>query len=815
MFEFFGNDKMNARNYFGGTGQAPEFRQNQFGGSIGGPIRRDKDFFFAAVEEMRFINGQSFVSTVPTQYQHDHPGDFSDIGGPVIPSAQQDPVGLKYFDLYPAPTGSGTVNNFQYHPNQTQFITTLDTRIDHHFANGDTLFGYYDYNPASTYVPGMLPSKSGVQPGGGIFAGPSKTTSQGVLVDYLHNFTPSLLLSLKTGYARINIQTQNLNAGSNVSSSFGIANANDPGLQNTSGLTPLYVIGYGFLGDSIFLPIQNTNNSYQLQGSVSYVKRDHNLKIGSSLIRRQINFLQTAFPTGFFILVPLPPYYNSLVNLVEGTPLEVERQNLLLKQGVRTWEMGGYAQDDWRVTSKLTLNIGLRFDLFTPLTQSHNQYANFDPQTATVLVAGKTTSSTLGVKTDYTNFAPRLGFEYQVFPQTVIRGGFGISYFPQDVRGEADNLNPPFSFNYSAFFPSFESGLPKPVQVDVSTIATNPQVTNLTYKPSNYTTGYLLQSNLFVQQRVRQYTVTAGYVTNKGYRMAWDTDSNRPAPNGPVASGTPPPPTVYAAKLPHVTGIDTTTTKGVFSYNSLQGSVERSFAGGLRLNLNYTLAHSLSNTYIGSAAYAIYGLLPSKPSYDYGNGALDIRQRVAGFAGWELPSGKDWKGARALIASGWQVNLLGYWQTGLPFTATESISPGGGFGINLPGVTQDRPNAVKGVKMAAAKPSLAQWFNTSAFSAPALGTAGNESNNQLFGPHDRRVDVSLFKDFSIRESATLQFRAEFFNITNTPNFAAPNNNITGYDANNIATQAGGFGTISSTALNERPRQAQLAMKLTF
>lgn len=387
-YEFFRNDIFDARDFFAKVGvtKKPEYRQNQFGGSIGGPIVKDKTFFFADVEDLRIIQGlSSGLKTVPTLYEEQHPGDFSDINGPVVPSASLDPVGLAYFKLFPTPNipGAGVVNNFESAPNETQYALSLDGRIDQHFRNGDLLSGRYTYNNVHTTIPTPFPEVSidgaNVLPGGGSFGyfGPSITKAHGFQLNYVHVFSPSLLLESKAGYSRIDIDTVNPNTG-NISSTFGLINVNTPIAPETGGLMPVgfNTGGYTGLGDSPYIPILDVNNTFQYMGALTYTRGAHNIKMGAGIIRRQLNYFQSPYPLGYVHFSNKTG--NSLEDMLTGMAFGYQRGNLLIKPGYRGWEPDEYMQDDWRINRGLTLNLGVRYEISTAFTEAHNRYANFD-----------------------------------------------------------------------------------------------------------------------------------------------------------------------------------------------------------------------------------------------------------------------------------------------------------------------------------------------------------------------------------------------------------------------------------------------------
>lgn len=627
-YEYFRNDIFDALDYFASpTLPKAEYRENIFGGSIGGPIRKNKTFFFGDVEANRTIQGQLSVNTIPTLFEEQNPGNFSDIGGPVVPAGAITPVGLAYFKMYPKPTGSGSILNYTSQPNKTQYSTSTDDRIDHHFSDKDSLFARFGYNPVSTVIPGALPptqvSGATVYPNGTLFSGPSNTTATNIQADYIHIFDPNLVLELKTGYTRINIHTYPLNHGVDWASKLGMGNTYQT--PDSIGLPYMWMLAgdYASIGDGIFVPIFDTNNTYQYNGAISYARSSHNIKAGAALARRELNYFQDEWsPQGGFTFMPFGAYSNSLANLLSGNPLFSERGADLAHQGLRTWEPSVYVQDDWHTRSWLTLNLGLRWETYTPITDAHNQYANFDVSTLKVLVAGKDTSRTGGVATDFTDFSPRLGFAANINHSTVLRGGFGLSYYPPVMQTQVENVNPPFSYVCFPCGGTTFPNLPTP-----SSDATNPTgtVSTLAMGMKN---AYVRQFNLFVEKQIGATSISIGGVGTQGRRALYLRNDDQPLPPG---AGNPTPAYVYATQLPGVTDIQYVDNSGVTNYYAFEAVVARQVSHGLSTNANYTWSHGLSNSIqSASSTTNTYALITNNPMYDYGNSPIDVAIALLG-----------------------------------------------------------------------------------------------------------------------------------------------------------------------------------------
>ncbi len=835
LYEFFRNDLTDARNFFATTSalsHKPELRQNQFGASLSGPIIKDKTFFFVDYEGFRRIDGNNsvFITTVPTLAEQQTPGYLGDIinpftGTPVanVPTASIDPTTLAYFKLFPLPNQAGAINNFLYNPSSSLTSDIGDFRIDHHFSASDTVFARYSYNRTNSFSPPSFPNANGVAAGGALQGnGYGNIVTNNGAAGYTHIFTSSLLMDLRMAYSLFNLNTRTINQGHNYNDQapYLIPNANE--CLQCSGLATVYPVGYGGLGDSVTEPGTTVEHNTQFAGTVTYVHGRQTFKMGGSLIRRNFSSVSPIYPKGAFIfptvaVAAAKVYQPSLQNLLTGAPYQVLRQAFNSTPYDRTWEPSAYFQDNWRATDHLTFNMGLRYDLFTKFNEKNNNFANFDLGSLTLI-----DNATGNIQNAYKDFSPRFGFDATIAPGTVLRGGFGLTFFVSDSTNTTVLNNPPLGFNYSGISRTALSKTGAPAVVAQSTTTANLSgalVSRGLHEPD----GYLEQFNLLLQKDFHGTVFTAGYVAELG-RHIFDQVPNidLPAPSGTATT----PALVYAAKLPNVTSIDFVGNFGKSSYDSFQTSVERRVSHGLTANINYTYAHTLDDVFQifdgdGSVTMAGFGLAPSQISkYDYGNSPIDLRSRIAGFFSYDVPFGKSGSHLYQKVAGGFRFNGIGFWQTGTPFTVTSAVVGANSLAtVNLPLVTYDKPNVVAPVH---GSHSLNQFFNTAAFAQQAVGTLGNESRNQVFGPNLRRGDLSLFKVIPIRDALHLELRAECINFTNTPNFAQPNHVIAQYGtiANAAlggapATTAGGFGSITNTVFNYSGRQFQFAARFSF
>jgi hypothetical protein len=789
-FEFVRNDMFDAKNFFAAPGANKKYRQNQFGGSLGGPIIRDKAFFFGDYEGMRIVQAQTFVSTVPTLYELEHPGDFSDIGGPVLTSSEISPIALKYFKLYPKPNLPGRVNNFTYSPNRTQRSDSFDLRFDYNFSDRDRFFARSSFNDVMTRTPDSFPEVNGISPGGSSVSYPGTSPQRAfqLALSHTHMFAGNSVLELRAGYTRINNASYPVNYGKDLGTQFGIVGANISPF--TMALPQMAITGYTGFGNSSWVPLIDLDNVFHYSGAMTTTRGLHTFKYGAALVRRQIYNLQNAYGPGYFSFTTNPTPF-AMANFLRGVPYSVQRRVVLSPYYYRTWEPSFYVQDDWRATRWMTLNIGLRYDIFTPLTDaSHStQFSCFDPVQAKILVAKQDgVSPTCNVKTDYGSLAPRFGFAITLDKDTVLRGGYGMSFFRDTTGPGTAFANPPNASWYA----------PNPLSVTLSTPLPSPAGVFMGSTMSGYQSDFknarANQFNLNLQRSFKGNVVSVGYVGAYVRRLRLVPNINLAPPSTlPFATRRP-----YYSRLPNVTDIAMVSSFGGTNYNAMLWTVERRLSAGLTFSANYTWAHSTGDfqSYSSGGSYTA-PIISEWRKLEWGNTDLDIRHRVAIMLNYALPFGRNLKGLAGGIVKGWRVNAIEVWQTGNYFSVVNS-SPRSGTGVG-----SDRPDMLRDATLD--NPTLQKWFDTTAFQPQALGTIGSEGRNPLIGPRFRHFDLSFAKDFQIQERYTLQARFESFNLTNTPNFSNP--------AATYGTAT--FGTISSTKPGSTPRDLQFALRFLF
>ncbi len=885
LFEFLQNSYFNAKNPFVPAGSTtPEQRQNDYGGSLGGPIFKDKTFFFGSAEGFRLVQAALTPSTssVPTAAQEQNPQAVVAADRYIPAGTPLSPIALNLLKLFPAPNLPGVANNYSFDPKQTNYAYSIDGRIDHQINANNTIFARYTSNHVDAYVPTNLPpvvvNGVTIDPGNGQygFGGPAHDLAYNAQLNYTHIFTPSLLMELKAAYTRIDNLSNSPNSGSNAATAVGFPSNIDFGPQST-GLSLINVASFAPLGDSNFVPIHDTTNTYQLSGIVTYTHGTHSVRAGAELIRRQARNEQSSNSVGN-INFGLPQDANdtnsNLATFLVGAFTGEGRNIDLYTPNYRSWEPGFLVQDTWRATSNLSLVYGVRYDIYTPFTEADGRISNYDPANHVLLVpaAGynflksqganltgiQSSTNTAGLQTNYGNVAPRLGFAYTARPGTVVRGGFGLAFFPGNYTSNASLKNAPFNAVYSPSVNGTPCQSTLAVQIENNYNTANPtkavtvlpacsgagQTNTLSQGipvPSpqalnspnlslgdnvalNFRTSYVEQFNFLVEQQIGKNVFTIGYVGQNGRHLpATLNDINVPDPHTAVI-GKQLTVRPTATILPGLGGVGEYYSIGTSSYNSLQTAFQRRLSAGLTINANYTWSHAIDDvTDLSLEGQEGWGNLDPFDIKDFETGSsdLDLRNRWAFSATYDLPFFQKGPALEKLALGGWHSNAIWIWNSGSPFSITDNYTGLGNSVYGGIGGGPTRPLQVANPKTNGHQ--INQWFNPLAFVVPQPGQFGNTGRNSLTGPQFQHFDLSLFKDFALYERFNLEFRAESFNLTNTPAYFVPNNqndhattNAVGtYNAAGQVVPGNGFAQIVSTHPSYTPRGLQFALKLKF
>ena len=843
-FEFFRNSDLDARNYFD-PHQIPAFHQNQFGASLGGLIIRNRTFFFVDIQKSYTIQGQSFLQTVPTTAEVG--GDFSKLssvlynpystttsggvttrvpfGGNIISPNLISKIGQAIMNLYPAPNLPGAANNFSFNPPRTLAPIAGDIRVDHRFSDADNAFVRFSNSTSGNIVnPGYFPQFSG----GPIFPGNYSSNGDQTVIGYTHVFSPTFLAEFRAGYSRLDNTGVNFNQGSDFMDKIGIPGIDGYGYQ-WQAVGVFSITGASTVGGTGNIPFVKATNNKQVSWHFNWIHDRHSIKWGYDLFRRGMNTVQMAAPSGSFSFTgqftqnPASPggtgsgLADALLGLDASASLSVWQET-----GTRRWEHGLYVQDDYRVTNKLTLNFGLRWELATPWTEIHNRLANFVPALDNVFPVGTSQipQNTM-YNANYLNFEPRFGAAYQLGSKTVIRAGFGLFYdFTSESVNSLGNNNAPFAGNLSitnnVTATNLTTGITPlsagflPYQPIGNFITAG---TSVSYFPRNDPDAMIMQRSVSLQQQLTSDTVlTVAYVGTEGEHLTIYPNINQPVP-GPGGAA--------ARRLYPVFSSITEISHGEStSYNALQVTGERRFSHGLAFLASYAWGHSIDITST-TAGGGVQNPLCEK--CDRGPSDFDIRHSLVLSWSYELPFGKGkafgnaWNKPMDYVFGGWKFNSIDTFQSGSPFTVNSGTNTeGSGGGTQRANVVGDYHIPNQGPSPTA---NAVVWFNPAAFGAPAPFTYGNSGRNLIVGPGTNEIDLSLFKNIPLplREGMRLEFRSEVFNLFNKPQFDNPNES--GATAGAATVGIAGAGTLTyagNPAFFQRTsREIQLALKLYF
>ncbi len=855
-FEYLRNSYMDARNFFNPTDQKqPEFRRNQFGGALGGRIIKDKLFFFADYYAIRALKGITFVNSVPTAAERT--GDFSNyfnskgalipiynpftaqvVNGKVtrqpfpnntIPQNLINPVGFNVASIYPLPQTNGSFNNFTSAANQVTDDNGGNSRIDYRISDKDSMFFRYSYeafnfqNPASGQGACCLPTPAAAAAQfnlGPYVAGPQFTTltAQGAAFNETHVFSPTVLNEYRMGFSRVNPLTVPTGYGLDSATSLGIMGINLS--KFTSGLPNLNIQDFtGIAGGASFLPANPKETNIQFEDNVSWTKGSHEMKFGFRYIRvlaMPFSGTNTRGTINFndnFTNNPVNATGGSgIASLLLGYSTGGSRGFFLTPYYITNQEFAGFFQDDWKVNSRLTFNLGIRYDVFTPDVEIRNRLVNFNFNTLSLAYAGQNgVSNTAGVQTQYGDFSPRFGFAYDLTGKqtTVIRGGFAISYFPDPFSASnelGENVPYTVSQNFAPnTYPLSFTGVPQiqnlfpPVQTvqPIGTAQLNAASPAIVGHQFNNLTPYMESWNLDIQHEINSSTVVQlAYAGSRGVHLTYCYNPNEVLPGTPGVdnAGSLASRRIFQP-LNNVSSWTQCDERNMSNYHSLQASLTKRYAHGISALVSYTYSRSLD--YGGSAASGGGAVGNPQTVTDlaagYGPSGFDQMHRFVSSFTYELPFGKG----RAMLQNGIASQIVGGWEfdgivtlaSGLPFTVF--LNNGVNFGA------PSWPNRIaSGV---ASDPMQSMWFNPAAFVAPPPNTYGNSARGVLYAPGEANWDLSMLKHFSIMEKASVELRMDFFNAFNHPEFGFPNANI----------GSPTVGQITSTVIDNRDLQASV------
>jgi Carboxypeptidase regulatory-like domain len=970
LFEFFRNTSLDSDNYFTQTQQ--KFNLNQFGGSIGGPIKKDKTFFFVDYGAKMQRQGVSYPGYVPTTAMTtpiDAAGDYDlssnpfgtqlinpytpeqtlpgnatptqvpfqcliSTGAPetpvngsqpfvlgttqncnIIPGSLINPIGAQVIQLYPAPNAPAGSLGYNYVDQLTRKLNegTWDVRVDHQFSTNDSVFGRFSYDQATNFVPGGSPTWSEAN----AFGSNQHINNHGrnAVVTETHVFSPNTINQFTAGFSRIFNHILSFGTGSCEAAKLGIPGADlgggcdsvtgYPGSLNQSnkdcvscGLTSFQMTSYYSVGDRGYAPYQGGTNVYSLADKIDLIRGRHDIKIGLTYRADEMNIRNNAFQDGYIVNAGLGTGDNMGDLLMGSTGVFAAHDQTFngATVGRRFKMFRPYVEDDWRVTSNLTLNLGLAWSLVTPETEVENRQANYDVKTLQWYVpsgspgiSGCTncvaTNGRIGIQFDKTAFEPRIGFAWKPSgsDKTAVRGGYAIFHDaawnqggqglwqnpPYYAEVDPDNypnvlLTPFFSptglcitpgaancglSNGFLLLPGTGSSVTVPVGAGTGLVYGSP-VDPQSYSGSiqsmnrDFKQGIVQQWNLNVERQLPGNVVlTAGYAGSRSAHILVSQLNENV--NSPSACGVVPDYTLGCGfgTFPYAgffQTVDTNNSIGHARYDSLQVKAEtKSARHGLYALLGYTWSRNFDSGLtdgLGTPPGAVYYPLPGSAKLDWGLSQLNLNNSFTASVLYDLPFGKgkayasNLGGVGNAVVGNWQVNVIERATSGFPLFVVDSSNPSGvDFSYN--GLAVERPNEVgdpnrpgpvaanPGCPAPAQIHTKSAWFNQCAFASAVVQTAsgpvgelGTAPRAPVYGPRFVNTDFSVIKNFplSFREGMGLQFRAEFFNLLNHPQYWMSGTSGTGeQDINTSST----FGVINATVNN--PRLIQFGLKLNF
>ena len=807
-YEYFRNQAFDSIDYFSQKANAPKPAndQNQFGGNVGGPVVKDRTFFFGDYEGTRITRGVSRITRVPTA--DERAGIFtSSIKDPVtglpfannaIPASRIDSVSAAIMNLVPLPNQPGA-NNFFRNADLIDNADRLLTRMDWKPGAADSIFGRYIYSNRTRQIPGAF---GGVVDGTGTSAFGNQTIKTNAIVGGWTRVISSAMVN----EFRISWSQATSDA---VQQSFGLtppAAATIPGSVTNplvaGGLAGIAIdtyfggSGLGRIGSPDFLPKFQHTNQFEFIDSVSWLRGNHALKVGADLIMPMNNEFMDVPATRGSLRFRGTFTGNAMADYLLGYVSDFQASNVFVTNQRHQAQMY-YVQDDWKVNSRLSLNLGMRYDYMTPALEANNQMTNFNPAGTGSLVFA-TDGSLLDrslVNPDRNNFAPRAGIVYKLNDETILRGGWGIFYNLFDRVGSEDqlSLNLPGLVNKTitqtsgspVFFvqQGFPVGFLNAPNLDPN--AGQLKAVRLRSVDQNDPNTMTQQASAGIQRELAgNMVLSADFIYTRGSNLATLVNLNQPLPTaaGNNALGVLP--------YPNFGFIEWRADNGRSVYKGVDLGLEKRFVKGYAFGIAYTIGKSEDNaseqlTTQGSNAFPqnARDFTPWFGPSDY-----DVRHRFSANFVWNLPLGDN------VIARDWTMSGIYTAHTGHPFTVTQG---GNNVGTNMTGL----PNVIGSTD---GPKTVDQWFNTAAFQAVPSGVFGNEVRNQLTGPGFQNFDLTFQRRIPLGQRYAATLRWDIFNVFNTVNFGIPNKDI---------STAATFGTISGLASD--PRTMQIAIRFQF
>jgi len=827
LFEFLRNEDLNARNYFAPAGPKPEFRRNQYGFTLGGPIRKNKTFFFVDWQGTRLRTGVTRIGTVPTLAQRQ--GAFSTpvydpatsprtpFPNNAIPAGRFDPIARQLLQRFPLSTSAGAANNYSRTAAEPDNQDQFDARLDRYFGAKHRVFGRYSYLRDDDNPVTPLPDGSGALSSGAL--GHAITRGDSLVAEYDWSPSPNVLNAARFGYSRRGLNQSSLQNG-------GITIPGVPANSFSSVLPVFTVTGYQQLGPASSANSRFTTSVTEYLDTFSIVRGRHTIKFGTDIRREALDNLTPPNPTGSYAFTTtgtnapgITNSGNALASLLLGqvNAFSIDIMSQVSQQRAHIAEF--FVGDDWKLSNRLTLNLGTRYTLNFPSTVVGDRAAVFNLATQTLDFPHTAR------QIECCDFGPRVGLAYRAGDTWVVRSGYGMIFFEQTGittpftlplfpfiqtigQQSQDNLNAAFVLSggpsVQVTAPNPNSGLGQGVfGVD-----------------RNQKSGYSQQWNLTVQKTIgRDLNIEAGYLGSKNTRLGIPDANLNQLPAADLSMGAAllaKVPNPFFGQIPASSSLGATTIAqqqllrafprfttvalyrdnvGNSTYNAVQAKLEKRFSKGLTFTFAYTFSKLIDDASSVFSPSIFIGPVANNGAADAFNRHLekDVSQGDiprAFSAGWVYHIPRFWK------LSGWQIGGLLRIQAGDTVVVTQGTNNNSSLGYYI-----QRPNRAADPNTFAAR-SAAQWFNTAAFTVAPQFTLGNSPRNPVRGPGLQDADLMLGKTFRFRERTSVEFRAEVFNVSNTPPLNDPNGSF--------GTAA--FGTITSAG---NPRVFEIAGKVHF
>ena len=823
-FIFHNDQHLNARNFFlSPTVDKPVQIYNDYGATIGGPIKKDKLFYFVSFEGNTKKSSGNGLYTVPTQDQRN--GNFSaytattiydpstgnadgtgrtPFANNIIPTRDITPQAQAIQSYLPLPNLPGTVNNFAASGSPAINRFQYDAKVNYNPTAKSSIFVKYDNMFATSGGVGIFGAAGGPAPGPQASPGTGRTSVQVASIGGTYIFSPTVVLDGNVGYQRMDQNVLGTDFGKNYSDTLGIPGLNGSDIRDSGFPNVNWGSGYTGTGVPNWMPLYRTDETYTTNESVAWTKGTHELRFGFDMVRHHLNHWQPELsnggPRGYFDFSGGPTalnlgsgsstatnQFNDYAQFLLGLSDNTQKGEQYILMTGREWQFGWFVQDRWQVSKKLTVSAGLRYELYPLMTRAGYGIERYDPATNDVYMGGRgSVPENAGISVSHKLFAPRVGIAYRIDEKTVVRTGYGLNYdpipFSRPLRGFYpltinNNYSAPNGFsvanlgNENTFIPAtLSNGIPPIVGPDLSTGIVPLDPTASERSPNSYIhRGYVQSWNFTLERQLPgQVVLSAGYVGQHTVHQLADYNINTGFPG----SGT---------KLLPQAGIGRTTATNMWDgylsgeYNSLQVAFTKQFSQGLMLKGAYTWSHAIDYTDDDGWASTSWNWAPV---FQRNRASAGFDRRHVFQLGWvyDLPFGPGKKyvstGVASKILGGWEFSGIESCYTGTPFTIGAS-----GTSLNAPGNTQTADQVLLDVARPGNVGPGQYYYNPAAFAPVTAERFGTSGRNTLVGPGVWNTDMSISRIFPIRENLKFEFRTEFYNLPNTSHFNNPDTTV--------------------------------------